>query len=63
LVVGGADASLVRSNESALLRLGSPRKELVMIPGASSRLDDPGERETVADLTAQWFGQNLILSC
>ena len=62
LLVGGADALLARSHESALLRLGSARKELVMIPGGSSRLDYPGERETVAELVAEWFSQNLILA-
>jgi putative phosphoribosyl transferase len=61
LVLGDGDASLVHANESAFLRLGSPRKELILIPGASSRFDGPGELEMVAELTADWFSRYLIL--
>jgi putative phosphoribosyl transferase len=61
-LVGGDEASLVRCHESALVRLGSARKELVVIPGGSSVLDEPGAREAAADLTAEWFSQNLILA-
>lgn len=60
LLAGGADTSLVGANESALLRLGSRRKELVVIPDASSRFEDPRELEVVADLAADWFSEHLI---
>jgi putative phosphoribosyl transferase len=60
LLVGASDGAMVGANESTLMRLGSPRKELVMIPNASPRLDDPGEMEVVADLTADWFSHHLI---
>jgi putative phosphoribosyl transferase len=64
LVVGGSDAKLIDVNESALLRLGaSRRRELVLIPGAQSRLDDPAEIEAVADLASDWFSQALIDLC
>ncbi len=64
LVVGGADAKLVDVNESALLRLGaSRRRELVLIPGAPSRFDDPADIEAVADLATDWFSQALIDLC
>jgi dienelactone hydrolase len=60
LLFGACDTTLVRAGESALLRIGSPRKELVMIPSASSRIEDPAENEVVAELTADWFSQHLI---
>ena len=63
LLAGASDGQMVRMNESALMRLGSKRKEMIMIPGASSRFDDPEELETVADLTAGWFSECLIQLC
>ncbi len=60
LLVGASDGPLVRANESALLRLASPRKELIMIPGASSHFDAPGETEVVAELVTDWFSNQLI---
>jgi putative phosphoribosyl transferase len=60
LLVGASDDSLVGANESALLRLGSPRKEMIMIPDASSRFEDPRELAVVAELAADWFSQQLI---
>jgi putative phosphoribosyl transferase len=64
LLVGGADEKMVEVNESALLRLtGTRRRELVLIPGTPSRLDDPTEIEAVADLSTDWFSQALIELC
>jgi putative phosphoribosyl transferase len=62
LIVGAEEASMVRSNEAALLRLGSSRKELVMIPGGIAGLEGPREQVTAAELTAEWLSQNLILA-
>ena len=64
LLVGGADGKMAEVNESALLRLNeSRRRELILIPGAPSRFEDPGEIEAVADLSADWFSQSLIELC
>lgn len=61
LIVGSADAGLVSKNEAALLRLGSVRKELMVVPVGSTRIDAPAELQSVAGLTAEWLGQSLIL--
>jgi putative phosphoribosyl transferase len=61
LIVGAADASIVRSNESALLRLGSMRRELIMIPGSPADSDEPADLGTAAGLTAEWLSQSLVL--
>lgn len=63
LLLSGADGNVVDTNESVLLRLGSPRRELVLIPGATGRFDDASEIEAVAELSADWFSQNLIQLC
>lgn len=61
LIVGSADADLVRKNEAALLRLNSVRKELMVVPVGSTRPDAPAELQSVAGLTAEWLSQSLIL--
>lgn len=48
LIVGGADQPVIRLNESALARLGTPVKELVIVPGASHLFEEPGTLEEVA---------------
>lgn len=60
LLLSGSDKNLADINESVLLRLGSPRRELVLIPGATGRFDDLNEIEAVAELSTDWFSQNLI---
>lgn len=62
LIVGDGEDAMVRGNEAALLQLGSARKELVIIPGASSRFESPAEMETAGDLAGEWFSENLILA-
>lgn len=60
LLVEADDDPLVRANEAALLRLGYPLKELILIPHdsrASTRLAGHG---AVAELTADWLGARLI---
>jgi putative phosphoribosyl transferase len=61
LLVGANDAPIVRINETALLRLGAARKELIMIPGSSRRFEDSAELATAAELAADWFTRYLIL--
>lgn len=63
LLASGADSKLAEANESALLRLGSRRRELILIPEVSSRLDESNEVEAIADLATEWFSQCLIERC
>jgi putative phosphoribosyl transferase len=59
-VVGGDDDVVITLNEQALARLGSPVKELVIVPGASHLFEEPGKLEEVARLAADWFARHLI---
>lgn len=59
LLVGGDDDVVITLNEQALRRLGSPVKELVVIPGASHLFEEPGKLEEVARRAADWFARHL----
>lgn len=59
LIVGGDDDVVIGLNESALARLGSPVKELHIVPGASHLFEEPGTLEEVARLAAAWFTRHL----
>lgn len=59
LIVGGEDDVVITLNEQALARLGSPVKELVIVPGASHLFEEPGKLEDVARLAADWFARHL----
>jgi pimeloyl-ACP methyl ester carboxylesterase len=59
LVVGGDDDAVITLNEQARERLGSPVKELVIVPGASHLFEEPGKLEHVARLAADWFARHL----
>jgi putative phosphoribosyl transferase len=59
LIVGGDDDVVITLNEQALARLGSPTKELVIVPGASHLFEEPGKLEEVARLAADWFARHL----
>jgi len=61
LIVGGDDEPVIGLNEQALRRLGSPVKELVIVPGASHLFEEPGKLEEVARLAAEWFARYLDL--
>jgi dienelactone hydrolase len=63
LLASANDGALAEANESVLLRLGSRRRELILIPGGSPRLEEPEEIEAIADLAAEWFSQCLIELC
>ncbi len=60
LLAGASDSHAVARSEAALLGIGSKRKEAVLVPDSSGRLDDPEELETVAELAANWFSESLI---
>jgi dienelactone hydrolase len=55
LIVGGNDEVVLRLNEEALERLGSPVKRLEVVPGASHLFEELGTLEEVARLAADWF--------
>jgi pimeloyl-ACP methyl ester carboxylesterase len=59
LLVGGDDDIVIELNRSALRQLGSPVKELAVIPGASHLFEEPGKLEEVAQRAAEWFGRFL----
>lgn len=60
LIVGGDDAPVIEMNEWALERLGSARKKLVIVPGATHLFEEPGTLEEVARLAGDWFTQFLV---
>jgi dienelactone hydrolase len=59
LIVGGHDDVVIQLNEAAFARLGSPVKELEVVPGASHLFEEPGKLEVVARLAAEWFTRHL----
>ena len=59
LIVGGYDVVVISLNKQALARLGSPMKEILIIPGASHLFEEPGKLEAVARLAADWFARQL----
>lgn len=55
-IVGGNDHNQVISwNKNALKYLGSGKKKLVVIPGASHLFEEPGTLEEVGRLASGWF--------
>lgn len=58
LVVGGADAQVLRLNEQAARRLAG-RYELDVVPNATHLFEEPGALERVSDVAATWFARYL----
>jgi putative phosphoribosyl transferase len=59
LIVGGEDTAVIEMNQWALVRLGTPVKELVIVPGASHLFEEPGTLEEVARLATDWFTRHF----
>ena len=59
LIVGGNDTQVIELNKSALRRLGSRIREMIVVPGASHLFQEPGTLEEVARLAAAWFDRHL----
>jgi putative phosphoribosyl transferase len=55
LIVGGDDVPVIGLNQAALNRLGSPRKELAIVPGATHLFEESGTLDEVARLASGWF--------
>jgi putative phosphoribosyl transferase len=59
LIVGGEDQGVLGLNQHAYGALQC-QKDLRIIPGAGHLFDEPGALEQVAQLSADWFLQNLL---
>lgn len=57
LIVGGADAEVLRINR-ALLRDLRCEKRLEIVPGATHLFEEPGALDAVANLAGDWFGRH-----
>jgi len=62
LIVGGHDRVVIGLNEQAHAHLGSPFKELVIVPGATHLFEEPGTLEEVSRLAADWFTRHFARS-
>jgi putative phosphoribosyl transferase len=58
LIVGSADLEVLSMNRDAIQRLHC-KKRLEIVPGATHLFEEPGALESVAELAAAWFTQNL----
>jgi dienelactone hydrolase len=59
LIVGGADHAVLRITRPALMQLGSPVKELAVVPGATHLFEEPGALEQVSEMALAWFTRHL----
>jgi alpha-beta hydrolase superfamily lysophospholipase len=59
LIVGGADAQVLKLNRLALELLGTPDKRLEVVPRATHLFEEPGTLEEVARLAVEWFRRYL----
>jgi pimeloyl-ACP methyl ester carboxylesterase len=59
LIVGGNDVPVIGMNQEALRRLGTPERQLIIVPGASHLFPEPGALEEVAQLAAGWLTRFL----
>lgn len=59
LIVGGNDEPVIGMNNTALAKLKTPEKQLVIVPGATHLFEEPGTLEEVARIAAAWFSRYL----
>lgn len=59
LIVGGDDTEVLELNRDAWRALGSPRKDLQVVPGATHLFEEPGALDEVARLASAWFDQTI----
>lgn len=59
LIVGALDGVTLELNRKALTELRC-ENELVVIPGAGHRFDEPGALEEVGALAGRWFAEHLL---
>jgi dienelactone hydrolase len=58
LIVGGADAPVLKLNEAAAAQIRAPVR-LDIVPGASHLFEEPGALEAVARLALEWLSQQM----
>ncbi len=58
-IVGGKDREVLAMNRSALTLLGAPKKELVIVPGATHLFEEEGALDQVAKHATDWFTKYL----
>jgi putative phosphoribosyl transferase len=58
-IVGGNDVQVIELNQVALAQFRS-EKQLVIIPGATHLIEEPGALDKVARLAREWFQRHLI---
>ncbi len=63
LIVGGNDEPVIAMNKTALAKLKSLEKNLIIIPGATHLFEEPGTLGEVARVAARWFSQHLTTAC
>ncbi len=60
LIVGQLDDQVIQLNEQALDQMSPDmQKEMIIVPGATHRFEEPGALEYVARLATDWFGRYL----
>ena len=59
LIVGALDTEVVQRNRDAVDRLGSPFKELRIVPGAHHFFEEPGTLAAAALHAANWFDRHF----
>ncbi|MGZ4317644.1 MAG: hypothetical protein ACXVRS_17715, partial [Gaiellaceae bacterium] len=59
LIVGALNPLVRELNELAMRRLGTEKKKLEIIAGATHLIDKPHALERVAELACDWFLQHL----
>jgi dienelactone hydrolase len=59
LIVGERDVPVIRLNRDALFQLGSQKKKLVIVPGATHLFEEPGTLTEVARLASDWLTHHL----
>jgi pimeloyl-ACP methyl ester carboxylesterase len=58
LIVGGRDLEVLEFNRRAAAELRCPH-ELIVVPGAGHRFEEPGALEAVARHAGDWFGRHM----
>lgn len=58
LIVGGNDHIVINLNKKAMTKIRT-KKELIIVEGASHLFEEPGTLDKVADLSIEWFKQEL----
>jgi putative phosphoribosyl transferase len=61
LIVGSLDPDVIELNRQAFAMMKC-KKEMKIIEGASHLFEEPGKLQQVAQMAAEWFEQNLLVT-